>query len=100
MASVTCFNCGYNYRLLEKLPRTETCPKCHSDLHCCMNCTFFDPAVANQCREPQAEYVPNKDRANFCEYFEPKAKVDLTGEKKSAAAEEARKAWEKLFKNI
>jgi len=34
-------------------------------------CIFFDPAVAKQCREDDAEEVREKERANFCEWFKP-----------------------------
>lgn len=56
--------------LLSGPQRTDACSSCHSDLKCCMNCRFFDPAFNNQCREPQAEWQPEKAKANFCEYFE------------------------------
>ncbi len=42
--------------------RNETCPKCGSDVYCCLNCTNYDEAAHNQCREPQAEKVSVKDR--------------------------------------
>ena len=29
---------------------------------------YFDPAVNNQCREPQAEWVVDKERRNFCDF--------------------------------
>jgi hypothetical protein len=32
-------------------------------------CEFFDAAAPQQCREPVAEHVPDKSRANFCGYF-------------------------------
>jgi hypothetical protein len=34
-------------------------------------CRFFDPAVPKQCREDDAEEVPDKDKVNFCEWFVP-----------------------------
>ena len=34
-------------------------------------CSFFDPAVVEQCREDDAEEVKNKEGANFCDYFRP-----------------------------
>lgn len=36
----------------------------------CLNCAFYDAASYNECREPSAERVIVKDRANFCEFFE------------------------------
>ncbi len=34
-------------------------------------CRFFDPSVPKQCREDDAEEVPDKDKVNFCEWFKP-----------------------------
>ncbi len=64
-----CFSCKKELDAGEKAGRTETCPFCNADLHCCLNCRFYDPAAYNQCREPQAERVVEKDRSNFCDYF-------------------------------
>lgn len=36
-------------------------------------CEFFDPGVRRGCREPVAEEVSDRDRANFCGYFTPVA---------------------------
>ena len=49
--------------------RSETCQYCNADMHCCLNCRHFDGSAYNQCREPQAERVLDKDRSNFCDYF-------------------------------
>ena len=65
-----CHHCGREVQLLSGVQRTDGCPSCHSDLKCCLNCRFFDPAMNNQCREPQAEWVTDKAKANFCEFFE------------------------------
>jgi hypothetical protein len=32
-------------------------------------CVYFDTAAPQQCREPVAENVSDKQRANFCGYF-------------------------------
>ena len=44
--------------------------KCRADLRVCLNCQSYDARVAQQCRERRAEPVLEKDRGNFCEYFE------------------------------
>ncbi|MFQ5877065.1 MAG: hypothetical protein ACE5JH_05170 [Acidobacteriota bacterium] len=64
-----CYACGGEIPDDRKILREEECPHCSRDLHCCLNCRFHDPAVSNQCSEPQAEPVLDKERANFCEYF-------------------------------
>ncbi len=64
-----CFNCGEALNLRSTVGFKECCPKCDADLHCCRNCTFYDSSAYNFCREPQAERVVEKERANFCDYF-------------------------------
>ena len=65
-----CHHCGREQVLTERPERTASCPFCYSDLKVCLNCRFFDPGMNNQCREPQAEWVTDKAKANFCEFFE------------------------------
>jgi hypothetical protein len=35
-------------------------------------CVDYDTRVAKHCREPTAEEVREKDRANFCDHFKPR----------------------------
>ena len=64
-----CHRCRREITLEGKIGRREACPGCGADLHCCLNCSFHDPGAYNQCREPQAERVLDKDRGNFCDWF-------------------------------
>jgi hypothetical protein len=68
---MTCFQCGAEIEIKERVGFHDSCPKCDRDLRVCLNCTFYDSAYNNQCREPQAERVVDKNRFNFCEYFSP-----------------------------
>jgi len=61
----------------------------------CRNCRFYDTQAHNQCREPQAEWVKDKERANFCDYFEAATK---TASAKSVRKEDALKKLDDLFK--
>ncbi len=36
-------------------------------------CRFYDTSKAKHCSEPVAEPVSDKERANFCGYYEPVA---------------------------
>lgn len=96
-----CHHCGREVALLSGLHRTDACSSCHSDLKCCMNCRFFDLAFNNQCREPQAEWQPEKVKANFCEYFEFRD-VSALGRPGLGGAQSdkdrARSAFDSLFK--
>lgn len=92
MKDVCCFSCQKSSQW-ENITRRDECPHCRSDLHVCLNCQFFDKAYHHECRESQAEYVKEKDRSNFCEYFKPK---DVIASKNSS--EDLRKAAQALFK--
>ncbi|HVM33492.1 MAG TPA: hypothetical protein VMU88_10185 [bacterium] len=77
--------------------RNETCSGCGADLHVCLNCRFYDPASANECRSSTAERVRDKDKRNFCDEFELKAQgSDGRGLKDSG--DERKKQWDDLFK--
>jgi len=65
-----CHHCGAEIAPVERVGRRETCAQCGSDLHCCLNCRFYDPASHNECRETQSERQVDKERGNFCELFE------------------------------
>ncbi len=64
-----CYRCGTPVATVERIGRRDTCWQCGSDLHCCRNCAFHDPAYHNQCQETQAERQVDKEAGNFCEFF-------------------------------
>ena len=95
---MVCHHCGKQIQFeTGYISRTEECPQCGSDVHCCLNCVNYDTAAHNRCREPQAEWVTDRERSNFCDFFTPNksAKGDA---RKSAVMLEARSAFEDLFK--
>ena len=69
MRAHPCYRCGTDNGAVERVGRRDVCLGCGSDLHCCRNCSFYEPGSHNQCREPQAERQVEKEQANFCEYF-------------------------------
>src|SRR5262245_37851680 len=74
MAQLVCWKCGgslADYTL--PLRRLEECRKCGAELHVCKLCEWYNVTVAKHCREPIAEEVKDKERANFCDYFKPRA---------------------------
>ena len=75
--------------------REETCPKCKVALRCCRNCRFYDRSAHNQCREPAAEWVRDKELGNFCEYFEFADRAAAPG---SGKPDNARRKFDDLFK--
>ena len=87
-----CFKCK-DPVTLENISFREECVRCRADLHVCLNCLFYDEGKANKCRESQADYVKERDRANYCEYF----RFNNAGEQKSGK-EEAEKLFQNLWK--
>jgi hypothetical protein len=95
-----CHHCGRELSVATRVARVEGCPFCHSDLKCCLNCRLHDPGANNQCREPQAEWVTDKDKANFCEFFEFRELSPLTQRGLGDTGSEtrrARDAFDSLF---
>ncbi len=83
-----CFHCQKPNPLLGKVGRKDECFSCRTDLHCCKNCHFYESKVYNECKEPAADVVKEKDRSNFCDFFQPRSGGGLVDEKaklKSAA---------------
>lgn len=81
---VFCFHCKKTNELAAsqgKIGRRDECQFCKSDLHVCNNCQMYDPKSYNDCKEPSADVVKEKDRSNFCDYFNPKADGDATDAK-------------------
>ncbi len=66
-----CFRCGETHDLAsgERVGFRDACA-CGTDLHVCRNCHFYDASAYNQCREPNAERVSDRERANRCDYFQ------------------------------
>ena len=94
--NLSCWKCGMAIAdLPEPLGRREECPACHADLHVCRQCEFHDPRAPDECREPVADPVRDKDRANFCGYFTVKPDAHQAADNSEAAA--AKRRLEALF---
>jgi len=90
-----CHACKKELSLGREIGRRDECPHCSADLHCCLNCRFYDRSAPKQCREPQAGLVREKEKANFCDFF-----VFADGEAPGGggSADKARSALDDLFK--
>ncbi len=94
--SLNCWKCGHALDDMPKpLRRRDECPACGADLHVCRLCEFYEPSVAKSCREPVAEEVIDKERANFCDYFRGQPGVYSAGG--VGEAESARSQLEAMF---
>lgn len=95
MKDFFCFSCKKELaQVLEPVGRREECPHCRADVHVCKNCQHYDPKAYNECREPQADVVQEKERSNFCDYFAPRKGALGAGSEK----DKLRAAAEALFK--
>ncbi|MBH47964.1 MAG: hypothetical protein CME71_07305 [Halobacteriovorax sp.] len=68
--------------------RTTECPHCYADMRCCLMCRFHDSSIYNECRETQADRVADKNKSNFCGFFEFSANganADIANNQLSAA---------------
>jgi hypothetical protein len=92
-----CFACGAAIERSsgERVGFRDECPRCHADLHACRNCAHHDPGAHNQCREPQAEPVADRERANRCEWFSPS---DRPRDGAAPTRDGARAALDALFR--
>lgn len=93
---ILCFRCGASLAELSlPLSRQDECPKCGIHLHVCRMCRHYDRNVTRQCLEDGADDVIEKDRLNFCEWFEPSTNsFDATAK---AEADTAKQALDALF---
>ena len=104
-----CYNCT------TPLPNdTEfrgNCPKCNVPLHCCKQCTHFEPSTRFQCLKPILVRIAMKDQANECEWFSPRVTVARDASPSASASpspppganvqrrpSDARAAFDNLFK--
>ena len=96
--NLVCWKCGADLATLTlPLSRRDECARCRAELHVCRLCADYDTSVAKQCREPTAEEVSDKTRANFCDFFAPRPGAYLAPD--ISAAERSRLELEKLFGN-
>ncbi|MBI5376895.1 MAG: hypothetical protein HZA77_15795 [Candidatus Schekmanbacteria bacterium] len=80
-----------------KVSINGTCHWCGNDLHCCLNCKYFDESKPNKCSEPESEWISNRERRNYCSFFEYRLESyeGFPGEK---LKEELKKKADSLFK--
>jgi len=80
----------------ERVGFRDACPRCSCDLHACRNCGHHDPGAYNECREPNAERVSDRERANRCDWFVPRTGAPASTQDPKAGAQASLDA---LFKS-
>jgi hypothetical protein len=93
-----CKACGEKRRDPEEVRSDTTCAKCGADLHSCIQCAFFDTSVRFECSKPIPARIPDKKKRNQCTFFKPAQSFDLTGSRASETPDDARAAFDRLFK--
>lgn len=113
VAASRCYNCST--ALPAGTEFTGNCPKCNAELHCCKQCTHFEPSTRFQCMKPIPVRIPLKDKANTCNLFTARVTVAREGTSNGAPAQtpppptnlnspaprnadDARNAFDRLFK--
>lgn len=112
VAASRCFSCATTLP-----PGTDfsgLCPKCGTELHCCKQCSHFEPSTRFQCLKPIPARIALKDKANACTLFTPRVTVARDGTAAAVSSpppvnagppaprnsEDARNAFDKLFKKL
>jgi hypothetical protein len=113
VAAARCYNCST--ALPPGVDFNGNCPKCSAALHCCKQCSHFEPSMRFQCLKPIPVRIPAKDKTNDCNLFTPRVTVAREGtasspppmDQRSAQpagpltprnADDARNAFDRLFK--
>jgi len=111
VAAARCYNCATT--LPPDVDFRGNCPKCNAELHCCKQCSHFEPSTRFQCLKPIPARIAMKDKANECNSFMPRVTVAREGTNNVPAVvplevgppaprnpEDARNAFDKLFKKL
>src|ERR1700721_442436 len=72
-----CYNCSTT--LLPGTMFDGPCPKCGTQLHCCKQCSHFEPSTRFQCMKPIPVRIAVKDKANLCSLFAPRVTIAADG---------------------
>ena len=92
--SVACFKCGKPVGE-NNLGRQDSCESCGSATRCWYNCRHHDKSCNNECREEQAPRQVEKEKGNFCEWFQPRQGAGGLG---GPAKSDLKSAADALFK--
>jgi hypothetical protein len=93
-----CKACGEKRRDPEEIRFDSTCAKCGADLHACGQCAYFDTSARFECTQPIPERIPSKKARNTCPLYSPARSFDLTGSKATETPDDARAAFDRLFR--
>ncbi len=99
-----CHACGneqiFDVKVGVKVGRRDSCPHCGADLHVCKNCRLWDPSIHNQCREPEAAFIRDREEGNFCAHFDFKEYKEGESPASDPSVDKAKAKLNDLFKNL
>lgn len=83
-----CYSCKneLEFETNSSISRSEECPQCYANIRCCKMCKFYDQSAYNECREPSADRILEKEKSNFCDYFQIGSGSDENDAQKDALA--------------
>jgi len=90
-----CYNCASELNFSAKPSRSAECPVCKKDVRVCLNCRFYEPGAYRDCRESISDEVREKDRGNFCDWFQFSEKSAQAKDTKKI--DDARSKFKALF---
>jgi hypothetical protein len=93
-----CKHCGERVLDLDSIGFDAVCRKCGAALHACAQCANFDTSARFECTEPIPARIPSKKARNECTFYAPAKAFDLTGSRGTATPDDARSAFDNLFK--
>lgn len=93
-----CRACGEKRRDFEEIGFDSVCGKCGAPLHACAQCAHFDTSARWECTQPIPERIAAKKLRNTCGFYTPARSFDLTGTRAEPSADDARTAFDRLFK--
>lgn len=93
-----CRVCGEKRRDLDEIRPETLCSRCGTPLHACRQCAHFDTAARWECTEPIAQRITSKSASNQCSVYSPARTFDLAGSRAEATPDDARTAFDRLFK--
>ena len=65
------------------------CSDCRAQFHCCRQCKNFNPRLRADCDEPRAESHTEREKANFCDWFQLRHEFVEPSEKVSSVYHQA-----------
>lgn len=92
-----CYFCGTVLEETVKVFRSSLCPGCSKDLKICLNCRFYSEGAHWECLETVPEPVIDKERSNFCDYFQFRDSSAAAGHGNEQRHQKAQRDFGKLF---